>query len=75
MLKICDSAIVELLSIMFNNCINQIMFADIWKQWNIFPIHKRGDPKIISNYGPVSFLRICQKIFERLTFNSYMNMV
>ena len=69
MLKICDCAIFELLSIMFNNCINHSMFPDIWKQSNIFPIHKRGDQKIISNYRPVSFLRICEKIFERLIFN------
>ena len=29
MLKICDTAIVELLSIIFNNCVNQSMFRDI----------------------------------------------
>ena len=70
MLKICDSATVEPLSIFFNNCLNQSIFPDVWKRSNICPIHKKGDKQIISNYRPVSLLPICGKIFERLIFNS-----
>ena len=70
MLKICDSAIVEPLSILFNNCLNQSIFPDIWKRWNICPVHRKGDKQIIINYRPVSLLPICGKIFERLIFNS-----
>ena len=70
MLKICDTAIVEPLSIIFNNCINQSMFPDIWKRLNICPIHKKGDKQIINNYRPVSLLLICGKIFERIISNS-----
>ena len=68
--KIFDTAIVEPLSIIFNNCINQSMFPDIWKRSNICPIHKKGDKQIINNYRPVSLLPICGKIFERIIFNS-----
>ena len=42
-LKIYDSAIVEPLSILFNNCLNQSIFPDIWERLNIFLIHKKGD--------------------------------
>ena len=70
MLKICDSAIVELLSILFNKCLNQSIFPDIWKRSNVCPIHKKGGKQIISNYRPVSLLPNCGKIFERLVFNS-----
>ena len=70
MLKICDTAIVEPRSIIFNNWINQSMFPDIWKKLNICPIHKKGDKEIINNYRPVSFLPICGKIFEGIIFNS-----
>ena len=70
MLKICDSAIVEPLTIVFNSCINQSMFPDIWKKSNICPIHKKGDKPTINNYRPVSLLPVCGKIFERLIFNS-----
>ena len=41
MLKICDSAIVEPLSVMFSSCINQSIFPDIWESSNIYPIHKK----------------------------------
>ena len=58
------------LSIIFNNCIIQIIFPDIWKKSNICPIHKKGDKQAINNYRPVSLLPICGKILERLIFNS-----
>ena len=43
MLKICDSAIVEPLTIIFDSCINQCMFPDTWKKSSICPIYKKGD--------------------------------
>ena len=70
MLKICDSAIVEPLTIIFESCINQSLFPDIWKKSNICPIHKNGDKQTISNYQPVSWLPVCGKVFERLIFSS-----
>ena len=68
MLQICDSAIVKPLSIIFNNCITQSIFPDIWKKSNICPIHKKGDKQAINNYRPVSLLPICGKILQRLIF-------
>ena len=41
MLQICDPGIAESFSIIFNNCINQSMFPNIWKRPNISPIHKK----------------------------------
>ena len=61
---------VEPLTIIFNSCVNQSMFPDIWKKSNICPIHKKGDAQTISNYRPVSLLPVCGKIFERLIFSS-----
>ena len=61
MLKICDTAIVEPLSIIFNNCINQSLFPDIWKKSNICPIHKKGDKQIINDYRPLPLLPNCGK--------------
>ena len=75
MLQICNSGTVQLFSIIFNNCINQSMFPDIWKRSNISPIHKKGDKQLISNYRPVLLLTICGKIFEKLIFYFYINML
>ena len=76
MLKIWDFAIFELLSTIFNNCLNQSKFSDIWKRSNIWQFTK----KLIRNqlysytanqlYRPVSLLPIYEKIRERLIFNS-----
>ena len=71
MLKICDLAIIKLLSIIFRNFINNCTFPDLWKKSNICPIQKKGDKQIINNYIPVSLLPICGKIFERLIFDSF----
>ena len=40
-LKICDSAIMEPLTVMFKNCISEGIFPDNWKKSNLCPIHKK----------------------------------
>ena len=62
MLKICDSAIIKPLSIIFRNCISQSTFPDIWKKSNTCRIHKKGDKQVINNYRAVSLLPICRKV-------------
>ena len=74
MLKICDTAIVEPFSIIFSYSINQSMFPDIWKNLNIYPIHKKEDKQIINNYRSVSLLPMCGKIFERIIFFFFFSM-
>ena len=38
MLKICDSEVVEPLSLIYKNCIDSGIFPDIWKRSHIIPI-------------------------------------
>ena len=51
-LKICDNAIVEPLTIIFDSCINHSMYPDIWKKSNIYIyiythlIHKKVTNKL-----------------------------
>ena len=68
-LKICDSVVVEPLSIIFKNCIDSGIFPNLWKKSHIIPTHKKNDKCCISNYRPVSLLPICGKIFERIIYN------
>ena len=70
MIKICDEAIVNLLSLIYKNYIDTGVFPDIWKKSNIVPVYKRGDKKVIDNYRPISLLPICGKILEKILFNS-----
>ena len=52
------------------NCISQNTFPDMWNKSNICPMNKKGDKQVINNCRPVSLLLICEKVFERLIFNS-----
>ena len=69
MLKICDSVLVEPLSLIYKNCIDSGVSPDIWKRSQIIPTYKKNDKRCINNYRPVSLLPICGKIFERILYN------
>ena len=73
MLKICGDSICRPLSIIFKTCLRTGIFPLEWKKANIVPIHKKGDPQTVINYRPVSLLRICGKIFERLLYNEMLS--
>ena len=63
----CGSqSIAKPLSALIDNGI----FPDIWKKSSIIPVHDR---QIINNYRLVSLLPICDKIFEKLLYNSIFN--
>ena len=42
-------------------------------QYIIVPIHTKREKQNVKNYRPVFALPICDKIFERLTFNEMFN--
>ena len=64
MVKICDSALVKPLSIIFNNSLKTGTFPYIWKKSNVIPFH-------VNNYQPVSLLPpIFGKVFEKIIFDN-----
>ena len=69
MLKICDSEVVEPLSLIYENFIDSGIFPDTWKSLISFQHIKKNVKRIINNYRPVSLLPICGKIFERIIYN------
>ena len=69
MLKICDSVVVEPLSLIFKNCLDSGIFPMLWKKSHVIPTQKKNDKCCINNYRPVSLLPICGKIFERIIYN------
>ena len=44
-------------------------FPSEWKKADNVPSHKKGKKQTFKNYSPVSVMRICGKILERLMFN------
>ena len=58
------------LSIIFRNSLKDGYFPTAWKKVNVFPIHKKGNKQILSNYRRVSLLPICRKLFEKIIFDT-----
>ena len=73
MLKICGDSIYEPLEIIFRQALLTGIFLSEWKKGNIVPVQKKSGKQDIKNYCPISLLRICGKIFERLIFNEMFN--
>ena len=70
MLLLCDNSVILPLRIIFRNILSTAIYPDIWKLANATPIFKLGDKQLIRNYGPISLLPICGKIFEKIVFNN-----
>ena len=68
-LKICDYSIVNPLSIILKNCLQNRSFPNNWEKSNVVLIHKKGDKQLLQNYRPVSLMPICGKMLERIIFN------
>ena len=49
MIKICDSALVKLLSLIFQTCLSYSAFPEIWKKLNICSVHKKITNKLLAN--------------------------
>ena len=69
MLKICDLAIVEPLSLIYEKCLVSGNYPSVWKKANVLPIHKKESCQLKKNYRPISMLPICGKLFEKHIFD------
>ena len=49
------------------------ILLEVWKKYNVVPVHKKGDKTLIKNYRHVSLLPIFGKILERIIYNSLFN--
>ena len=68
-LIICDNHATEIISKLFNLCIEQRTFPECLKTAVINPIYKKGNRNLIKNYRPISILTNISKIFETLIYN------
>ena len=69
MLKICDLAIVEPRSLIYEKCLESGKYSSLWKKVNVLLIHKKESRQLKKNYRPISMLPICGNLFEKLIFD------
>ena len=62
MLKICDLAIVEPLSLIYEKYLESGKYSSLWKKANVLPIHKKESRQLKKNCRPISMLLICGKL-------------
>ena len=68
-LKFLHEPFCVLLSDLFNYAITNNVFPDILKNGTIKPILKKGDPKKITNYRPITLLNAISKIFDKILYH------
>ena len=72
MLKGAAPSICGHLADLFNRSLSSGVIPTDWKTSNITPVFKAGDPKLTTNYRPISLLSIPSKILERIVHNRLM---
>ena len=65
------ASVIDLpLSYLFNKCLSDGIFPEVWKSARIVPVHKDGSKSDVTNYRPISILPILSKVFERLVHDA-----
>ena len=73
MLKISAPSVVKPLNLIFSKCLLEGIFPSLWKLANVQPVHKKSNRQVKSNYRPISLLRVCGIILEKIVMN-YMHL-
>jgi len=63
-LKLASPFIVEVLSYLFNICIDCCVVPQCFKMAKVVPLFKKGEKSEYSNYRPVSIIPVISKVFE-----------
>ena len=64
LLKSLKFEALDAITLVFNKCIEEGVFPDIWKSGKIIPTYKKGAKNKIQNYRPVCLFSNLGKLFE-----------
>ena len=75
-LKQIKNNLIIPLTRLFNFCISEgiyPVYPDAFKVSRVIPVFKKGDPRDVNNYRPISLIPAVSKIFELLLKNQLIN--
>ena len=73
LLKGTKHKISKPLCILFNKSLYDQKFPRKWKESVVYPLFKKGDKSLVSNYRPISLLSCVCKIMERCVYKHLYN--
>ena len=74
-IKSISKHLSNIISFIYNLCIEQGKYPDLLKHARVTPIHKSGDKLEVCNYRPISTLLSVNKIFEKLTYERMLSFI
>ena len=74
-IKSISKPLSNIISFIYNLCIEQGKYPDLLKHARVTPIHKSGDKLEVCNYRPISTLLSVNKIFEKLTYERMLSFI
>ncbi len=74
-LKNCSFSHYPVIAQLFSSIIRSQSIPKEWNIHKIFPLHKKNDYNIISNYRPISLLCILHKVLESLVYNKIIGFI
>ena len=72
-LKECKFELAEVLRRICNAIITESEVPEKMKISRVIPIYKKGDPRKLCNYRPISIIPVLAKIFEKLLYKKLLN--
>ncbi len=72
-LRELSTQLSEPLCDLFNASLAASYFPESWKEANVSPLFKSGDPSMTNNYRPISLLSTIGKVFEKVVFKHVYN--
>ena len=75
MLKHLPMSAIHIISNLFNKCLKLSHIPNNWNQSTLFPIFKKGNPKMLSNYRPICLLPALYKVFSKILTKRLSNFV
>ena len=65
--------VLEAIATIFNKCVEEGVYPDIFKTAEVIPIFKAGSKTDVLNYRPISLLNPFSKLFEKCLYDRFNN--